>query len=58
MCYEIVFSGMSGTGISQYDYGECDFAVTGFFTTFGSLSSKCFGVVCVILFPVPYVTSD
>jgi len=58
MCYEIVFSNMSGAVVSQYDYGESDFAATGFCTTHGSLSPKCVAVVCISLFPVPYVTSD
>jgi hypothetical protein len=56
--YEIVFIDMGGAVISQYDYGESDFAATGFCTTCGSLSSKFFGVVCISLSPVSYVNSD
>jgi len=49
---------MGGALLSQYDYGKSDFAATGFCTTYGSLSSKCFDVVCINLFPVPCFTSD
>jgi len=38
MYYEIVFSNMGGAVVSQYGYGESDFAATGFCTTYGSLS--------------------
>lgn len=58
MCYEIVLADGGGAVISQYDYGESDFTATGFCTTCGSLSSRCFGVVCISPSPVPYVTSD
>jgi hypothetical protein len=58
ICFEIVFIDMGGALVSQYDYGEPDFVANRFCITRGSLSSKCSGVFCVSLFPVPYLTTD